>query len=106
MPTDAVRYWELRRIWYNAALGALVLAWIVLTWPHFRPAFNLPDLGRVFVLAAIFNVCYSAAYIGEGAFGDEPFWRRARPYVWAAGTLFALAFAYYWIGDEIYPYVS
>ena len=106
MASDAIRYWEFRRIWYNLALGSLVLAWVVLTWPHFRPAFNLADLGRALVLAAIFNVCYSAAYLPEAAFGESPLWRRARIFVWTAGTLFALLFACYWIADEIYPSVT
>jgi hypothetical protein len=32
-----------------------------------------------------------------------PAWRRRRGLLWIAGTLFALLFATYWIGDEIYP---
>ncbi|MFI5310777.1 MAG: hypothetical protein ACHQQ3_06060 [Gemmatimonadales bacterium] len=106
MPPDALRYWEIRRLWYNLALGALALAWVVLTWPHFRPALTLGNLGRSLVLAALANACYSAAYVGEAAFGDAALWRRARGVVWTAGTLFALLFACYWIADEIYPFVQ
>jgi hypothetical protein len=104
MQPDAIRYWE--GGWYNLALGALAAAWVVLTWPHFRPAFNLADLGRLLVLAALANVCYSAAYVVEFAAGDSLLWRRGRWIVWTVGTLFALAFACYWIADEIYPFVS
>jgi len=43
--TDAIRYWERRRIIYNSLLTAVVLIWIVGTWPHFRPAFTWPSLG-------------------------------------------------------------
>jgi hypothetical protein len=38
---EALRYWEPRRIAYNLVLGAVVVAWVVVTWPHFRPALTL-----------------------------------------------------------------
>ncbi len=60
---DAIRYWEVRRLWYNLALTALVSAWVFLTWPHFRPAFTLDSLGKLLILAALANLCYSAAYL-------------------------------------------
>ncbi len=105
---DSVRYWEWRRIPYNALLAALCVAWVVATWPHFQPAFNLPDFGRVLVLGLIANVCYSTAYVIDlplqTAFGES--WLRHRWALWLAGTLFALLLAYYWIGDEIYPSVG
>ena len=106
---DAIRYWELRRIWYNLALAAQAIAWVVLTWPHFRPALTLPNLGRILILATLANVCYSTAYLvdipmQESSFGDT--WRRRRWALWLFGTLFALLFAQYWIGDEIYPDVG
>ena len=106
---DATRYWERRRLWYNLALTALTAAWVVLTWPHFRPAFTLPSLARLLVLAALANVCYSAAYLvdiplQESAFGAA--WRRWRWLLLLFGTLFALGFACYWIADDIYPFVE
>ena len=104
---DAVRYWELRRLWYNLALAALAIAWLVLTWPHFRPAFTLPNLGRILILGALANLCYSAAYFVELPMQESSFrdgWRRWRFALWMIGTLFALVFAQYWIGDEIYPF--
>jgi len=106
---DALRYWELRRLWYNLALSALASAWIVLTWPHFRPAFNLPSLGKVLILAALANVCYSAAYLVDLPMQQSPFrlaWRQRRWVLWLFGTLFALLVACYWIADEIYPFVN
>src|ERR1039457_2370499 len=101
-----IRYWELRRIWYNAALTLLVAWWIVRTWPHFEPAFTLGSLGRMFILAVLANVCYSTAYVVDLALLSslQPSTRsRARAALWIAGTLFALLVATYWIGDEIYP---
>jgi len=106
---DALRYWETRRIGYNLALGALATWWVVRTWPHFRPAFTLGNLGRVVVLAGLANLCYCAAYLVDVPLQAMEFgaaWRRRRWILWLVGTLFALAFAHYWIGDEIYPYVN
>ena len=105
---DTVRYWETRRIFYNAALTLLVVAWLAFTWPHFQPAMTWLNLGRLAILALLANVCYSVAYpvdvTLQSAAGDA--WRKRRWLLWLAGTLFALLFACYWIADEIYPYVG
>lgn len=105
---DAVAHWELRRIPYNLALAGLAAFWVVRTWPHFRPAFTPVSTPPLLVLAALANALYCAAYFVEAvareAFAPES-WRRWRWTVWVAGTLLALLLEYYWIGDEIYPYV-
>ena len=107
--TGTIRYWELRRIWYNLALALLVVWWVVRTWPHFAPVMNFGSLGRLLILAVIANVCYSTAYLVDFTMQASTLatgWRRWRGLLWVAGTLFALLFATYWIGDEIYPYVG
>ena len=97
---------ELGRLWYNAILFAIVLLWVVLSWPHFRPALNWADLGRMTILGLLANVCYCAAYVAEffiqGALPAK-FWRRARSVVWVTGMLLAIVITNYWIADEIYP---
>lgn len=106
---DAIGYWEPRRLWYNAALTALVGCWVALTWPHFRPAFTLASLSKLIVLAALANVCYSAAYLVDAAAQRSSLraaWRQRRWLLWLFGTLFALAVSHYWIADEIYPFVG
>lgn len=103
---EAARFWEPRRIWYNAALFVVVLLWLVFTWPHFRPALTLDALGKMLVLALLANLCYSAAYLVEfviQAISSENGLRRLRWTVWMLGMLFALLIANYWIADEIYP---
>jgi len=103
---EAVRFWEPRRVWYNAALFVVVLLWVGLTWPHFRPALTLDALGKMLVLALLANVCYCAAYlveVGIQAFSSDIARRRFRWAVWILGMLFALLIANYWIADEIYP---
>src|SRR5258706_6577527 len=107
--TDAIRYWEKRRIAYNVVLGAVVLAWLGLTWPHFREAIALPTLGLLVVLAVIANICYSAAYIADIPMQISALrsnWRRWRWGLWLAGTLLAILIENYWISDGIYPYVG
>ena len=106
---EAMRYWEPRRIVYNVVLAAVVVAWLAFTWPHFRPAFNMQGLLALFVLAAVANACYCAAYVADTAMQRSSFratWLRARWALWLSGTLFAVALTWYWIADEIYPYVG
>jgi hypothetical protein len=106
---DAIRYWEVRRIGYNLVLTAVVLAWLGLTWPHFRPAFRRQSVLLLLVLAALANACYCAAYPVDIALQRSPFraaWQRRRWVLWTAGTLFAVCLACYWIADEIYPEVG
>ena len=106
---DAIRFWERGRVVYNLALTGLVITWVVVTWPHFRPAFTLPSLLRLLVLAAIANVCYTTAYLIDIPIQHSSFrvvWRRRRWVLWVLGTLLALLIAQYWIGDEIYPFVG
>lgn len=102
------RFWELRRLYYNLALFTVCLLWVVLSWPHFRPAFTLSTLPPLLVLALLANLCYSAAYLLELPFLRplfEKLWPRWRLMVWVLGTLLAVVLANYWIADEIYPFV-
>lgn len=105
---DGVRFWEPRRLVYNSLLGLVVAAWLVLTWPHFRPILSLDSLWKFAVLALLANVCYSTAYLVDipmQRFSLSTFWRRQRWGLWLLGTLFALVLANHWIVDEIYPFV-
>ena len=61
----AVRYWEKGRVAYNAGLTAVAVAWIVLTWPHFRGAVTLEHTLALAFLALMANLCYSAVYLAE-----------------------------------------
>lgn len=106
--TDAIHYWERRRILYNLLLTLVVLAWIVLTWPHFRPAFRWDSFAALLVLAVLANLCYCAAYVADLPMQYSSFrqtWCRWRWILWLGGTLFAILFANYWIADEIYDFV-
>ena len=105
---EALRFWEQRRIWYNALLFLVVLLWLGVTWPHFRPALTLEALGKMLVLALLANVCYCAAYLPEFFIPSAPesIRRVVRWTMWILGTLLALVIENYWIADEIYPDVN
>jgi hypothetical protein len=105
---DAARFWEPRRVAYNLVLAAVAVAWLILTWPHFRPALTLPLLLPLLVLAALANVCYSVAYLADILLQSSPLrglWRSQKWGLWLAGTIFAVMLECYWIADEIYPNV-
>jgi hypothetical protein len=106
---DVARYWEPRRIAYNLVLAAVAVAWLLLTWPHFRPAFTVPSVLPLLVLAALANVCYSAAYLADMLLQFSTFrgrWQRQKWGLWLTGTFFAVFLECYWIADEIYPSVK
>ena len=106
---DAARYWEPLRVVYNLVLVVVVLTWLILTWPHFRTALTWESLGALVILAVIANALYCVAYVVEISMERSAFragWHRWRWMLWLAGTLLAVALAWYWIGDEIYPYAG
>ncbi len=105
----AARFWEPRRLLYNALLFGVCVIWVVKTWPHFRPAMTLESLGIMTVLALLANACYCAAYLAEILIQNatsSASWNRQRWVIWVVGTLLAILFENYWIADEIYPFVK
>ena len=72
-PGEAVRWWETRRIAYNAVLTAGVMAWVGLTWPHFRPALNLQALTFLVVAAfgALTTIPLAMGIIRQGSLSPE-----------------------------------
>jgi hypothetical protein len=106
--SDAIRFWEPRRLIYNIVLAAVVVVWLVATWPHFRATLTLSSLLFLAVLASLANVCYCAAYLVDIPIQRSllsPVSRRWRWGLWLTGMLFAIVAANYWIADEIYPFV-
>jgi len=106
--TAAIRFWEPRRLVYNLLLAALVLAWLVGTWPHFRPVMTLTGALQLAVFALLANLCYCMAYVAElflQLFASGTGWLRWRSALWVLGTVLAILIENYWIADEIYPFV-
>jgi hypothetical protein len=107
--SEAARFWERWRLIYNLVLAAFVVGWIVRTWPHFRHAMTLENLGRLMILALLANVCYCAAYLMDILIqqsGAESSWRLQRTALWVVGMLLAILLENYWIADEIYDFVQ
>lgn len=103
---DAIRFWEFRRLFYNLVLATASIAWLVATWPHFRPAFTPATLAPLTFLVLLANACYCAAYLVDIPMQCSALsiaWKRHRWILWLVGTLFALLLTNYWIADEIYP---
>lgn len=106
--SEAARFWEPRRLVYNAVLAAFVIGWILRTWPHFRQAMTMANLGRLMILALLANVCYCAAYMVDILIQQsaaESSRRLQRSGLWVVGMFLAVLFENYWIADEIYPFV-
>ncbi len=90
--SDAIRYWELRRIAYNAVLGLVVLAYFAVHWPRSGAKTSFEGILLVFVLAVLANVCYCAAYLGDvfvQISGLRAVWQRWRWVLFVIGTTFA-----------------
>jgi hypothetical protein len=65
LTTDALRYWELRRMFYNLLLGAIVVAHFAAAWPHARELVTFDAALGLFLLAVIANIAYSVVYIAD-----------------------------------------
>jgi hypothetical protein len=92
MATDAVRYWEPRRLFYNAVLAVIVTGYFFAYWPASQKAFTFDAVLVLFVLAVLANGCYCAAYIADlfAQFtGFRPVWVRWRGLLLAIGIVFA-----------------
>lgn len=90
--TNALRYWEPRRVIYNAILACVVLAYFVAAWPASKSTITINGVLFVFVLAVLANVAYCAAYLGDVFVqfsGFQKAWYRWRWLLFVVGTTFA-----------------
>jgi hypothetical protein len=64
--SDALRYWELRRIPYNFLLaGIVVLRAMMAEWPDRLDEGFVPRLMFLVVLAVLANIAYSVVYLPD-----------------------------------------
>ena len=95
---DALRYWEPRRIIYNAVLAAVVLGHFWARWPDSRASLSLDTLLGLFFLAVLANVCYCAVYVVDlfvQFSGLHEAWAKGRVGVLVVGTAFAAVIAHF-----------
>jgi hypothetical protein len=64
--TDAIRYWEPRRILYNVVLAAVVLTYFGLNYPASKESLlSVNGALFIFILIVLANVAYCAAYVAD-----------------------------------------
>src|SRR5262249_32288144 len=79
--TDALRYWELRRLFYNSMLALVVLGHFVASWPASKNVVTSDGALGLFLVAVIANVAYSVIYVPDvfiqfsGFRGSRARWR-------------------------------
>ena len=94
---NALRYWELRRLIYNAALATVVVAHVALAWPV-RMAAPVDVVLGLFFLAVLANVAYCAVYIPDifvQFAGLDAAWRKGRAALLVIGTAFAATIVHF-----------
>jgi hypothetical protein len=92
MLTDAIRYWEIRRIAYNVILAGIVIAVFIAQWPESRSSLSVDLVQGLFIFAVLANVAYCAAYVVDVAAQYSAFqttWKRYRWVLFAVGVVFA-----------------
>jgi hypothetical protein len=97
--TDAIRYWEPRRILYNLVLAAIVRAYFVIGLPGSKRTVTLDFIFLLFLLAVLANVCYCAAYVVDifaQTSGFRDVWQRYRLILFLLGTAFAGIITRFW----------
>lgn len=90
--SDAVRFWEPRRIIYNLLLAVVVIGYFVRGLPSSRSQISLDFLLFLFLLAVLANVAYCAAYVVDvfaQATELRGLWLKYRWILFAVGVSFA-----------------
>jgi len=96
--SNAIRYWEPRRIPYNLVLAVIVVVHYVLGLPFSKSALQFNTLLLLFALAVLANVAYCAAYIPDvfaQMSGLRDSWLRFRWVVFVVGLAFAAVLAHF-----------
>lgn len=90
--TEAIRYWEPRRLLYNGVLLLIVLVYFALGYPASKQYLKLDEMLLIFLLAVLANVAYCSVYIADvfaqwSGFRER--WRRYRWVLFSIGLIFA-----------------
>jgi hypothetical protein len=106
--SDAIRYWEPRRILYNAVLLFVVGTTYWANLPASRAVVNADSLLLLFVLAVLANVAYCAAYIVDVVAQISAFrsrWLHVRWMLLIIGVLFAGVLAHFF-SDGLFAHLT
>jgi hypothetical protein len=100
LAANALRYWEPRRVLYNAALFLVVLLHFWSAWPGSRAFLVFDVLFLFFILAVLANIAYCAAYAVDLFVQFSALrasWPRWRWTVLATGTAFAAVLTHFFV---------
>ena len=107
--SQAIRYWEPRRLLFNAILLIEVAAIFALNLPGSRAGLTVDVALVLFVLAVLANVAYCAAYFVDVAAQLSTFrmtWLRYRWVLFLIGVAFAGALTYFFSSGLFFQHVS
>jgi len=96
--SHAIRYWEPRRIFYNALLLVEVVIMFAVNLPASRNHLNVNLTLLLFVLAVLANVAYCACYVVDVLAQLSAFrlmWLRFRWALFLVGVTFAGTLTYF-----------
>jgi hypothetical protein len=90
--TDAIRYWEPRRLVYDGVLAVIVVVYFVIYYPTSKSVLSIDSVLFLFLLAVLANVAYCVVYVVDIfvlASGYREQWRKYRWVIFTIGLLFA-----------------
>src|SRR5262249_51758282 len=100
LASDAIRYWEPRRLIYNGVLFAVVCVEYFVSLPASNALLTHDSLFVCFILAVFANVAYCAAY-GVDLFvqfaGLRAMWARSRWAILLVGIAFASVITHFFM---------
>jgi len=94
--TEAIRYWERGRIFYNLALAAIVAGYFVAGLPFSASRVGWDLAQQLFLLSVLANIAYCAAYVPDLLMQLSDLrsaWLRVRWVLFAIGLAFAAIIA-------------
>src|SRR6266481_457667 len=100
--TNAIRYSEFKRIFYNLVLAAIVIVQFCLQWPASKALLQFNSILGLTILALLANLAYCAAYVVDviAQFsGHKEIWRRYRWVLFMIGVVFAAMLTYFFSSD-------
>jgi Mn2+/Fe2+ NRAMP family transporter len=97
--SNALAYWEKRRLAYNAVLLAIAIAMFFVGQPETTSLLSLSGAVTLLVLAVAANVLYTVAYLPDIALQLSDYrerWLRWRKWLFWSGLVFA-ALLTFWV---------
>jgi len=95
---SGLRYWEPRRLIYNAILALVVVGQFFAAWPGSRDKLSLDFVLALFILAVFANIAFCAAYVADLFLqfsGLDVAKRWGRPILLFIGCAFAATIAHF-----------